>query len=344
MLPYATFLSDHVVVASLLLLAFRLLLAPSGGAIRAAALFGAGSAAGLAVVVSNSAVLAVGALGAYAGWRCRPRRRTGWFLAGGVLPAALLAGYHWTCFGDPFDLPQSHQLEQFQSARAPLLGIFSAPDWSLLPELLVGPYRGLLPFAPVLALALYGFGRMLAGRRRRAEAVLFGTIFLLFLVMNVSFNGWHGGSAFGPRYLIPTMPFLALPMGPAFARFRLLAVALGAFSVAVMGVVTAVDPHVEVTFRRPAGEFYLPLALGRTVEVGPFSLRGPVSAHPMGATGGDLELADPESRYAAWNSFNLGEFLFPRSWASLLPLLLGGGLLAGGLFRRAARAAARPGG
>lgn len=345
-LPYATVLSDHVVVASLLLLVFRLLLelADRPEAVGGASLFGAGSVAGLAVLASHSALLAVGALGAYAGWHCRPRRRAAWFLAGGLVPAALLAGYQWACFGDPLDLPQSHQLDLFQTAaRAPLLGIFAAPDWGVLSELLFRPYRGLFPFTPVLALSGYGLVRMLAERRRRAEAVLFGAIFLLFLLMNSAFNGWHGGSSFGPRYLIPALPFLALPMALAFARFRLLSVALAGVSVAVMGVVTAVGPHVEVTLRRPASEHYLPLALGRTVEVGGFSLRGPVSAHPMGVAGGDLELADPDTLYAAWNSFNLGELLFPSSWASLLPLLLGAGLPALGLLRRAARCPGTPG-
>jgi hypothetical protein len=290
------------------------------------------------VVVNNSALLAVGALGAYAGWLCRPRRLAAWYLAGGLLPAALLAGYHWACFGDPFDLPQSHQLDVFQTAAAsPILGIFAAPSWGVLSELLFRPYRGLFLFTPVLALSVYGLARMLAERRRRGEAVLFGAIFLLFLLMNLSFNGWHGGSSFGPRYLIPALPFLALPMALAFARFRLLSLALASVSVATMGVVTAVDPQVEVTFRRPASEYYLPLALGRTVEIGAFSVRGPVSAHPMGAAGGDLEVVDPATRYAAWNSFNLGEFLFPHSWASLLPLVLGAGLLVMALLRRAAR-------
>jgi hypothetical protein len=342
-LPYATLLGDPAVVASLLLLVFRLLLAlprgEPGPAWRdGALLFGAGSAAGLAVVVNNSAFLAVAALGVYAGWRCRPHLRVAWYLAGGALPAALLAGYHQACFGSPFDLPQSHQLEVFQTAVAtPLLGIFAAPDWGVLPELLFRPYRGLFPFSPVLALGVYGLGRMLAQRSRRAEAALFGVIFLLFLLMNLSFNGWHGGSSFGPRYLIPALPFLALPLAPAFARFRLASLALASLSVASMGIVTAVDPQVEVTLRRPATEYYLPLLLGRTVEIGPFSVRGPVSAHPMGATGGDLEVADPDTRYAAWNSFNLGEFVFPRRWASLLPLLLGVGPGALALLRRAGR-------
>jgi hypothetical protein len=343
-LPYATLFGDAVVVASLLLLVFRLLLAlprgarapaPRGGAL----LFAAGSAGGLAVLVNNSALLAVAALGVYAAWRCRPRGLVVAYLAGGVLPAALLAAYQQACFGSAFDLPQRHQLEVFQTAAAsPLLGVFAAPDWSVLPELLFRPYRGLFLFSPVLVLGVVGLGSMLAGRGRRAEAALFAAIFVLFVLMNLSFNGWHGGSSFGPRYLIPALPFLALPLAPAFARFRLASWALASLSVVSMGVVTAVGPQVEVTLRRPATEYYLPLLLGRSVEIGPFTVRGPVSAHPMGATGGDLEIADPDTRYAAWNSFNLGELLFPRSWTSLVPLLLGGGAGALALLRRAGRA------
>ena len=68
-----------------------------------------------------------------------------------------------------------------------------------------------------------------------AESVLFSVLALTFLLMNVSFNGWHGGSSFGPRYLIPAIPFLALALvnvkgGNAIAH-RLLALLTLTFAV-----------------------------------------------------------------------------------------------------------------
>ena len=71
--------------------------------------------------------------------------------------------------------------------------------------------------------------------------------------------------------------------------------------------------------------------VGRLIGQGALHvLRGPVSAQTYGAAGGELEIFYPSSRIARWNSFNLGEFLWPQSVASLLPLaliLVGGTLL-----------------
>ena len=64
---------------------------------------------------------------------------------------------------------------------------------------------------------------------------------------------------------------------------------------------------------------------------------GPVSANPMGIYEGWMfRTFGPGSKEVRWNSFNLGEFLFPESRWSLGPLLLLQFLLCG-LAVRAAR-------
>lgn len=338
MLPYATLLMDHAVVASLLLLVFRLLIrgiAEEEGGGGTLAVLGAGAVAGMAVLLNNTAVLAVLCLGAWVLWCSRSRLRALWFVVGGLPAAAVLAGYHWVCFGDPLAVPHDHQLAVFRTASTTYFGMFGVPKWSVVLELLFLPYRGLFFSSPVLLLSLYGLYRMAAGRRLRGEAVLFTAIVVAYLLMNASFNGWYGGSSFGPRYLVPALPFLALPLGLAFARFPRVSLGLASASVGTMLLVTSVDPQVEVTLRNPTTQYYLPLALRKTVRIGPFHIRGPVSARPVGAAGGDIEVFDPTTRYAAWNSFNLGEFLFPHRWVSLFPLLFGGGAVAVGLARLA---------
>jgi hypothetical protein len=54
------------------------------------------------------------------------------------------------------------------------------------------------------------------------------------------------------------------------------------------------------------------------------SIEGPVSVNPIGAFEGLLTYGfyEPHSTQVRWASFNLGEFLFPQSRWSLLPLLL----------------------
>ena len=67
-------------------------------------------------------------------------------------------------------------------------------------------------------------------------------------------------------------------------------------------------------------------------------LTGPISANFDGIYGGwsaHGEFGSPGSEQLRWNSFNFGEFLFPQSRWSLLPLLLGCGLFGWLAFRTA---------
>jgi hypothetical protein len=86
--------------------------------------------------------------------------------------------------------------------------------------LTVSPTRGLLLFAPIVLVAL------LAGARRASAAVrtlCIGAPLTLSIVAG-QWYGWHGGSAWGPRYLIPV---LALAVAPAvLARNRVIAPAI----------------------------------------------------------------------------------------------------------------------
>ncbi|MGH0032842.1 MAG: hypothetical protein ACQGVC_23860 [Myxococcota bacterium] len=332
---YATFLIDHAVVASLSLFALRSLLV-ARDAPRAGPLFAAGSFAGLAVVVNHSAALTALGLGAYALALPDLRRRVGAYVLGGVAPALFLAVYQQLCFGSPFALPQHHQLGLFQSA-APVLGVFGAPRPELLPRLLFIPYRGLFFWSPVLAVGALAALSLLRDATHRREALLCLGLFLAFLLMNASFNAWHGGGTFGPRYLVPAIPFLALPLVRAFERTPRTAGALAALSVASALLVTAVSPQLDAAIHRPLTGFYLPLWRGEAVESGGFPQHGPVSAHPTGFVGDGIQARAGVGTPQHWSSFNLGEALFPESRWSLAPLGL---LLAGvgwlGLRRRPA--------
>jgi hypothetical protein len=145
---------------------------------------------------------------------------------------------------------------------------------------------------------------------------------LLYLLLNLSFSRWHGGAGVGPRYLTPMIPFLALGLIPAFDRLRRVAPVVAAMSVAMMLLATAVNPMVRPHYRNPLTEYYLPLARGADLEEDFYTVRGPVSVNPDGMNATGLEIFSPDSRFARWNAFNLGEMIFPGSWASLLPLAL----------------------
>lgn len=93
-------------------------------------------------------------------------------------------------------------------------GIFTG-DFSYVPLALYGltlsPGKGLLVFAPPALAGLAGL--CLLFRQRRAEAFLLAAVSALFLGV-YSFNpSWHGGASWGPRYLLPVLPFLVAPVG-----------------------------------------------------------------------------------------------------------------------------------
>lgn len=345
-LPYATMLFDHVAVAALSLVSLALIRsAGRSEARRAWRLLGAGAACGVMVVLNYGVVLTVACLGVFALAVCRPRHHVAYFVAGGVLPALALGAYHQVCFGSPFSIAYAHELDIFRTESAPFLGVFDVPDPVVLVRLLFGPYRGLLFTSPVLAFAGGGVVAMIRSPATRREGVLAAAVTTIYLLQVSAFNGWHGGSAIGPRYLMPAVPFLALGLVPAFARLPRLTGAFAVLSAAIMLLVTAVDPQVDVEIERPLTEYYLPLAAGGSLRWGDWVVRGPVSVQTLGAAGGRLELLDPDGRFARWNSFNLGEFWLGHGWLSLAPLLLAWGAIAALCFRGPAshRAAGPPG-
>jgi hypothetical protein len=48
----------------------------------------------------------------------------------------------------------------------------------------------------------------------------------------------YGGTFVGPRFLVPSLPFIALGLGPAFARWFRTTAVLAAFSIVAMAMLT----------------------------------------------------------------------------------------------------------
>ena len=310
-LPYSTLFFSPVPAAFFLLLAFhwldeRPLLA--------------GAAAGIAglcfyICIPAAAVLACGA-GLQPGMRrAEARHHVVRFIVGGLPFGAILAWYHTLCFGAPWRT--SLETAQNFTERGLLLGLFRTyPTKLALWGLTFSEYRGLFFVSPVLLLAFVGLWRM---RRRDAAVVL--AVFALFLVMVASFNGWEGGSSFGPRHLLPAIPFLVLPL--AFVRARWLIVPF-LVSVAVNLLATAVEASPPGGIQRPIRDFYL---TKREVSINQQSVDELLPNH----------LYEPGSEESRWASFNLGELSFGAGnpW-SVLPVVLW--MLAGGaLLLRGAR-------
>ncbi len=165
----------------------------------------AGVALGLAVAtrVTNAALVPFFALYGFWGvWR-EARLRRGLALFGLVLAVAALsiAWYDWVRYGNPLATGYRAD-ERFDNPL--LLGLYG---------LLFSPGKGLFVYVPFLAALAWSAGAFY--RRARAEALLILAIVSVYLVTFSTWYYWWGGTNWGPRFLVPTLPFLVLAIAPA---------------------------------------------------------------------------------------------------------------------------------
>jgi hypothetical protein len=360
--PYATMLFEHDVMAVFLLLSFYLLLLFLSSDPRRLLPWLAGASAGFAVVTSYTAAPAILILLAYLLWKRREAKLAIAFLGGAALPGLVLAAYHLACFGSPFTTAYAGETPAFRSAGGLLFSLFSAPSAGVATALLVSPFRGLFVSSPVLILGVIGLAKLLRGKPLRAEAMVCASMLGYFLLVNASFNGWHGGAAGVPRYLAGAVPFLALPLVFAFEGMRRTAALLASVSAAAMLLLTAVDPQCPLGvlpiatvpgrplfWYDPWTEYEIPLFVSGTAgparrdiaarggdEATLATIEGPVSVNPVGMYEGWLYTKfPPGGPEARGSSLNAGEAFAPGSRASLLPLLGGWGAALVVLRRRA---------
>ena len=107
---------------------------------------------------------------------------------------------------------------------------FSFPFLRGLYGLLLSPAAGIFVFMPVMLLSVVGFPQFL--QRYRGEALLLAGLVGARLIFYASWYGWDGGESWGPRFLVPILPLLVLPIAflPAWVRPRFSLIALGGLS------------------------------------------------------------------------------------------------------------------
>lgn len=93
---------------------------------------------------------------------------------------------------------------------------FSGVLWQGLLGQLCSPGRGLFLYCPIFLLSLVGLPAFF--RRHTPEAVIALAVILIHLLMYGKWFMWHGGYAWGPRFMIPTLPFWAILLAPVVER------------------------------------------------------------------------------------------------------------------------------
>jgi len=231
--PYAKyFFSDPLASLSLLAAAYFLLRYRDSG--KTSDTLWAGTSLGLAVATRFANIVTLPLFGllllAYIvtrdkeqGIRGKPLPPILTFALPLALTALLLGGYNYARYGNVL---QTGYLPQEK---------FSTPWLEGITGLLISPGRGLFLYAPVLLVSLLAIPAFV--KRHRLEATLALLVSASYVLLYGRWFFWHAGYAWGPRFLVPIVPFAVILMAPlveklsgkgwlAFASLCLVSVAI----------------------------------------------------------------------------------------------------------------------
>jgi len=129
------------------------------------------------------------------------------FLIPLILWALLIGGYNYLRFGNPLTTGYLRDQESFRT-----------PLGTGLRGLLVSPGRGLFIYCPILLATLPALPLFLW--RHRVEGLLSLSLAIIHTLLHSKWFMWHGGFAWGPRFLVPIIPFLVIPLAPLVEGLR----------------------------------------------------------------------------------------------------------------------------
>lgn len=176
----------------------------------------AGLFLGVAILFEYQTAVAVVLIGTYALWKIP--RLLPLIVLSAVPPVLGVLLCNWVAYHNAFTTGYAgHSVVYGHQYASGLAGLAWPPAPAALWGLSFSPYRGLLFLCPFLLLSVPGYVLWL--RRQAPEALVSMALPAGYFVMICMYPVWSAGHSVGPRFLIPSLPFLCLPLAYVLDRY-----------------------------------------------------------------------------------------------------------------------------
>lgn len=122
-------------------------------------------------------------------------------------------------------------------------------------NLLVNPNKGLILFAPLTIIVPYAIWRF--SKVYKLEATVIAALFLINMVIYAKWWAWEGAESWGPRFLLPLVPLMFVPLAEIMKRRALIIIiailAVAGFTVNLLGVVVDITGYDYVVLTSTRG-------------------------------------------------------------------------------------------
>lgn len=159
---------------------------------------------------------------------------------GAIIPIVIVLAYNTAAFGYPISTGYTHSADPwFQEQQSQNLVGIGWPNLKVIFYLTMHPAFGLFWQSPVLMMSLIGIWFMSRVPTYKIEALISLAVFLYLVILYSGFYNWYGGWTFGPRYLIPMLTFMCIPLVFVPKRLFTIVITLGLISMVQMFIVAS---------------------------------------------------------------------------------------------------------
>ncbi|MDD5544575.1 MAG: hypothetical protein PHX83_15520 [Acidobacteriia bacterium] len=136
----------------------------------------------------------------------RVRALSGYFISLGVCAFVMMA-LNWYRFGSLVRV--GYETGTFEFSTPLLTGLYGQ---------LLSPTKGLIFYAPLTILLPWALWKMWPSHWR--ELILFAAVIIPYAVLNAKWWSWEGGASWGPRLIVPIIPFLVILIAAVWEESR----------------------------------------------------------------------------------------------------------------------------